>query len=62
MSEFTAVDVAGFGDLAAPQGPLTNSIVHNPFAFHDVSAPAAQSALQGPTTNAIVHNPFAFQA
>ena len=61
MSNFTAADVAGAPSASALQGPTTNSIVHNPFAFEEIQDTAVQSAPQSPTTNSIVHNPFAFE-
>lgn len=61
MTHFTAVDVAAAPSASALQGPTTNSIVHNPFAFEEIEDTATQSAPQSPTTNSIVHNPFAFQ-
>lgn len=35
MSNFTATDVTAAPSASALQGPTTNSIVHNPFAFED---------------------------
>ncbi|MBY3989965.1 hypothetical protein HQO84_26360 [Rhodococcus fascians] len=61
MSNFTTTDITGAPTASALQGPTTNSIVHNPFAFEEIESTAVQSAPQSPTTNSIVHNPFAFE-
>ncbi len=61
MEEITMVEVPQADSLSAPQGPGTNALVHNPFAFEDVAPASSLSAPQGPGTNALVHNPFAYQ-
>lgn len=62
MKAVTVQEIASKAPLSAPQGPGTNALVHNPFAFEAVAAVAPLSAPQGPGTNALVHNPFAFSA
>ena len=60
MSTIAMTPIAADASLSAPQGPGTNALVHNPFAFESIEVDAPLSAPQGPGTNALVHNPFAF--
>jgi hypothetical protein len=62
MEKITMTEVSTAGSLSAPQGPGTNALVHNPFAFEELAPSGSLSAPQGPGTNALVHNPFAFQS
>lgn len=62
MQNITLEPVTSAAALSAPQGPGTNALVHNPFAFEAIAADGVLSAPQGPGTNALVHNPFAFDA
>ena len=61
MEQITMTELAPVSSLSAPQGPGTNALVHNPFAFEELAAVGSLSAPQGPGTNALVHNPFAFE-
>ncbi|KQR86556.1 streptamidine-related RiPP repeat protein [Microbacterium sp. Leaf179] len=62
MQSITVEPITSAGVLSAPQGPGTNALVHNPFAFESITSAGVLSAPQGPGTNALVHNPFAFDA
>ena len=62
MQNITLETIAPADVLSAPQGPGTNALVHNPFAFESIAPAGVLSAPQGPGTNALVHNPFAFDA
>jgi hypothetical protein len=61
MEQITMTEVETAFPLEAPQGPGTNALVHNPFAFEEVATAFSLEAPQGPGTNALVHNPFAFR-
>jgi hypothetical protein len=58
MQNFVVEPVVAAAPVAAPQGPGTNALVHNPFVVEPVVAAAPVSSPQGVGTNALVHNPF----
>jgi len=60
MQNVTITEISAGDVLSAPQGPGTNALVHNPFAFDQIQSGDVLSAPQGPGTNALVQNPFAF--